>query len=90
MISFEIAWCEALAGAAATAPDQVRSDAEIIEGFLGSGDNELFGVLVQRYKDRVFRLWQFQPSCWLKPVRMGDNQIMDNQPRELHDKKYFY
>ena len=56
MISFEIAWCEALAGSTATAPDQVRSDAEIIEGFLGSGDNELFGVLVQRYKDRVFRL----------------------------------
>ena len=56
IISCDIAWCEALAGAAAAAPDQVSDDAEIIEGFLRSGDDELFGVLVQRYKDRIFRL----------------------------------
>lgn len=54
--SFEFAWCEALVGAAAAAPDQARDDGEIIEEFLRSEDDEFFGVLVQRYKDRIFRL----------------------------------
>jgi len=54
--SSEFAWCEALVGAATAAPDRVRDDAQIIQEFLRSGDDELFGVLVQRYKDRVFRL----------------------------------
>ena len=55
-ISTEFAWCEAPVRAAVAAPDRERDDAEIIEGFLRSGDDELFGLLVQRYKDRVFRL----------------------------------
>ena len=55
-ISTEFAWCEALVCAAVAASDRVRDDAEIIEEFLRSDDDELFGVLVQRYKDRVFRL----------------------------------
>lgn len=54
--SSELAWCEAMAGAAAAAPDRVRDDAKVIQEFLRSGDDELFGVLVQRYKDLVFRL----------------------------------
>lgn len=56
IFSSDIAWCESLTGAAAAVPDRARDDAEIIEGFLRSDDDELFGVLVQRYKDRVFRL----------------------------------
>ena len=56
MDSFDIAWSEALAGAAAPAADRVCDDAEVIEGFLHSDNDELFAVLVQRYKDRVFRL----------------------------------
>ena len=48
--------CAALAGAAAAAPDQACDDSEIKEGFLRSEDDELFGVLVQRYKNRIFRL----------------------------------
>ncbi len=54
--SIEFVWCEALLGAATAAPDRVRDDAQIIEEFLQSGDDEIFAVLVQRYKDRVFRL----------------------------------
>ena len=56
IISSGIAWCEALAGAATAVPDHARDDAEIIEGFLRSEDDQLFGVLVQRYKQKVFRL----------------------------------
>ena len=56
LISAEIAWCEALVGAVKTAPDRTSDDAQIIEEFLGSGDDEFFALLVQRYKDRVYRL----------------------------------
>ena len=56
MVSSGIAWCEALVGVAAAAPARVRDDADLIEEFLRSNDDEFFGVLVQRYKDRVFRL----------------------------------
>jgi RNA polymerase sigma-70 factor (ECF subfamily) len=56
MIASEITWCEALAGVAGAAPARVRDDAELVEEFLRSGDDEPFAVLVQRYKDRVFRL----------------------------------
>lgn len=43
-------------GAAVAAPDRVRDDGQIVEEFLRSGDDGLFALLVQRYKDRVFRL----------------------------------
>ena len=55
-ISSDFAWCEALVGAVTTAPSRQLDDVQIIEDFLRSGDDELFAVLVQRYKDRVFRL----------------------------------
>lgn len=56
MNTFDISWCEALVGVVAAAPTRVRDDAEIIEEFLRSDDDELFAVLVQRYRDKVFRL----------------------------------
>lgn len=49
-------WSSALAVAADTVIDVRRDDAQIIDGFLRTGDDDLFGILVQRYKDRVFRL----------------------------------
>lgn len=43
-------------GAAVAAPVRVCDDTQIVEEFLQSGDDELFALLVHRYKDRVFRL----------------------------------
>jgi len=42
--------------AAVAAPVRVCDDTQIVEEFLQSGDDELFALLVHRYKDRVFRL----------------------------------
>lgn len=49
-------WPSALVGAADAVNDVRRDDAQIIDGFLRTGDDDLFGILVQRYTDRVFRL----------------------------------
>ncbi len=52
----EVYWCAALVGAATAAPLRELDDTDIIKEFLRSGGDEFFAVLIQRYKDRVFRL----------------------------------
>jgi RNA polymerase sigma-70 factor (ECF subfamily) len=54
--SFDVFFCAALASAANATPARGLEDAEVIEEFLRSGDDDLFAVLIQRYQDRVMRL----------------------------------
>jgi RNA polymerase sigma-70 factor (ECF subfamily) len=51
-----MSWSGALLSDAAGIDDRPLDDARIIEEFLRSEDDGLFCVLVQRYKDQVFRL----------------------------------
>lgn len=54
--SVEMSWSCTLHLEAAGSPDRSLDDAKIIRRILDSGDDELFNVLIQRHKDRVFRL----------------------------------
>lgn len=54
--SSDALWCAALVEADTAAPLRELDDADIIKEFLRSGGDEFFAVLIQRYKDRVFRL----------------------------------
>lgn len=52
----EMSWSCSLHTDATGTPDRLLDDAQIIREFLSSGDDGHFCVLVQRYKNRVFRL----------------------------------
>jgi len=52
----EFYWSEALTGPDTASSTQAGDDRQVVEDFLRSGDDELFKVLVQRYRDRVHRL----------------------------------